>query len=43
MSTESVKVKCHAKRITCAFKNFKDSNERNKYVRSANMLKKELR
>ena len=43
MSTENVKIKCPAKPITCAFIYCKDNDERNKYVRSANMLRKELR
>ena len=43
MSTENAKIECPAKRITHAFIYFNDNNERNKYVRSANMLRKELR
>ena len=41
MLAENVKIKCTAKPITHAFIHFND--ERNKYVRSANMLRKELR
>ena len=43
MSTENVKIECPAKPITYAFIYFNDNDERNKYVRSANMLRKELR
>ena len=43
MSTENAKIECLAKPITHAFIYFKDNDERNKYVRSANMLRKELR
>ena len=41
--TENVKIKCPAKLITYAFIDFNDNHERNKYVRSANMLRKVLR
>ena len=43
MSTENAKIECFAKPITHAFIYFKDHDERNKYVRSANLLRKELR
>ena len=43
MSIESASTECLAKPITHAFLYFKNDDERNKYVRSANMLKKELR
>ena len=43
MSTESVKIKSLAKPITYAFIYFNDNDERNKCVRTANMLRKELR
>ena len=37
------KVECPAKPITHAFIHFMDNGDRNKFIRSANMLKKELR
>ena len=43
MSTENARIECLAKPITHAFTYFKNDDERNKYVRSANMLRKELR
>ena len=43
ISTENVKIKCPAKLITYAFIDFNDNDERNKNVRSATMLRKELR
>ena len=43
MSTENAKNECLAKPITHAFIYFNDNNERNKYVRSANMLRQDLR
>ena len=43
MSTEKFRIKCPAKPITHAFIHFTDNDQRNKYVRSANMLKTELR
>ena len=43
MSTGNVKIKCPAKPITHTFIHVNDNDERNKYVRSLNMLKKELR
>ena len=43
MSTEQVQIKCPAKPITHAFLQFTDNEERDKFVRSANILKKELR
>ena len=43
MSTENAKIECLAKPITHAFIYFNDNNERNKYVRSAKMLRKEMR
>ena len=43
MSTENAKIECPAKPATHAFICFKDSDERSKCVRSANMLRKGLR
>ena len=43
MDYEKVKLVCPAKPITHAFVYFENDNERNKFIRSANMLKKELR
>ena len=43
MEFGSVKLACLAKPITHAFIYFANDNERNKFIRSANMLKKELR
>ena len=43
MSTENVKTKCPAKPITYAFIYFNANDERNRYVRSANMVRKKLR
>ena len=43
MDFESVKLVCPAKPITHAFIYFENDNERNKFIRSANMLKRELR
>ena len=40
---EKERIECTAKPITHAFIHFKNDEERNKFVRSANMLKKELR
>ena len=42
MSTENDKIECPAKPVTFVFKYFND-NERNFFVRSANMTRKELR
>ena len=42
MSIEKVRIKCPAKPITHAFIHFTDDDEKGKYVRSANMSKKEL-
>ena len=42
MSIENARIECFAKPITHAFIHFKSDDERNKYIRSANMLKKEL-
>ena len=42
MSTDQIQIKCPAKPITHAFLQFTDNDERDKFVRSANMLK-ELR
>ena len=39
----NARIKCPAKLITHAFIHFKNDGERNKFIRSANMLKKELR
>ena len=43
MTMENARIECTAKPITHAFIHFKNDEERNKFVRSANMLKKELR
>ena len=43
MDFESVKLACPAKPINHAFIYFANDNERNKFIRSANMSKKELR
>ena len=43
MDFGSVKLACPAKPITHAFIYFANDNERNKFIRSANMLKRELR
>ena len=43
MDYEKVKLVCPAKPITHAFVYFENDNERNKFIRSANMLKKKLR
>ena len=43
MDFEKVKLVCPAKPITHAFVYFENDNERNKFIRSANMLRKELR
>ena len=43
MSIENAIIECLAKPITHAFIRFKSDDERNKYIRTANMLKKELR
>ena len=43
MTIENGRIGCPAKPITHAFIHFKNDDERNKYVRSANMLRKELR
>ena len=40
MPIENVRIGCLAKPITHALIYFKNDNEMNKYVRSANMLKK---
>ena len=40
---ENVRIECTAKPITHAFIRFKNDEERNKFVRSAYLLKKELR
>ena len=40
MSIENARIECTAKLITHAFTYFKNDDERNKYIRSANMLKK---
>ena len=42
-SIENARIDCPAKPITHAFIHFTNDDERNKYIRSANMLKKELR
>ena len=43
MLIENARIECFAKPITHAFIHFKNDDERNKYVRTANMLRKELR
>ena len=43
MTMENARNECPAKPITHAFIHLKNDEERNKFVRSANMLKKELR
>ena len=43
MDYEKVKLVCPAKPITHAFVYFENDNESNKFIRSANMLKKELK
>ena len=43
MTMENGRIECPAKPITHAFIHFKNDEERNKFVMSANMLKKELR
>ena len=43
MSTENAKIECIAKPVTHVFTYFKDNDERNKCVRSANMCRKEQR
>ena len=43
MTIENVRIECTAKPITLACIHLKNDDERNKYVRSANMLRKELR
>ena len=43
MTIENARIECTAKPITHAFLHFKNDEERNKYVRSVNMLGKEFR
>ena len=43
MTIENARIECPAKPITHAFMHFKNDDDRNKHIRSANMLKKELR
>ena len=43
MTIENARIECTAKPITHAFTYFKNDDERIKYVKSANMLRKELR
>ena len=43
MDIGNARIECTAKPITHAFTHFKNDGERNKFTRSANMLKKELR
>ena len=43
MSIENARIECFAEPINHAFIYFKSDDERNKYIRSANMLRKELR
>ena len=42
MSKERIQIKCPAKPISHAFLQFTDSEERDKYIRSANMQKKRI-
>ena len=43
MNIGNARIECTAKPITHAFIHFKNDGERKKFIRSANMLKKELR
>ena len=43
MDIGNARIECTGKPITHAFIHFKNDGERNKFIRSANMLKKELR
>ena len=43
MTIENVRIECSAKPNAHAFIHFKSDGERNKYIRSANVLRKELR
>ena len=43
MTIENARIECPSKPISSAFIHIKNDDERNKYVRSANMLRKELR
>ena len=43
MDFGSARIECPAKPITHAFTHFANDGERNKFIRSANMLKRELR
>ena len=43
MTIENAKIECTEKPITHAFIYFKNDDERHKYIRTANMLRKELR
>ena len=43
MDIGNARIECTAKPITHAFIHFKNDGERNKFIRSANMVKKELR
>ena len=43
MSIDQVQAKCVTKQITHVFLHFKDNDERDNFVRSANILKKVLR
>ena len=42
MASGSARIECPAKPITHAFIHFKSDGERNKFIRSANMLKKRI-
>ena len=42
MTMENVRIECPAKQIIHAFIHFKNDEEKNKFVRSANMLKKRV-
>ena len=43
MDFGNARIECTAKPVTQAFIHFINDGERNKFIRSANMLKKELR
>ena len=43
MTIENARIDCPARPITHAFIHLRNDDERNKYIRSANMLKKEIR
>ena len=43
MSKERIQIKCPAKPITHAFLQFTDSEARDRYIRSANLQKRQLK